>query len=69
MDHFPYLCPKLFHLHSTFSILFGTHFKHMKPKFLEFMSNAHCNLALPRLADLLASSDHLAQYAPSETGW
>lgn len=61
MDHFSDLPLKLFHLHSTFSNLSGAHFQHMKPEFLEFTPNTHCNLALPHLADLLASYDLLAQ--------
>lgn len=57
MDCFSDSPLKLFHLHSTFSNHFGSHFKHMKP---DFMSNTHCNLALSHSADLLASYDHPA---------
>lgn len=66
MDCFSDLPLKLFHLHSTFSNHFGAHFKHMKPEFLEFTPNTHCNLALSHLADLSASYDHPT--LPSENG-
>lgn len=58
MDCFSASPLELFHLHSTFSYHFGAHFKHMKPEFLGFVSNTHCNLALSHLADLLASYNH-----------
>lgn len=70
MDRFPDLPLNFFHLQMvTFSNHFGAHFKHMKPEFLVFTPNTHCNLALPHLADLLAAYDHPAQEVSSENGW